>query len=113
MNLPTIVNDLENLQAQLDLYEISFNQLKKDLPAYLSKHTETSKSCKNIVKSLRSVASSESNASLQNSLFTIAQSYDAIDNEMTKFTQSNTDLTILIDDMKRLVFAPYRVSSNS
>ena len=70
-NIPSYPpNDLDNLQAQLDLYENSFNQLKKDLPIYLSKHSESSKTCKALVKSLRSVASSETNASLQNSLFT-------------------------------------------
>ena len=110
VTLPPPVNELDNLQAQLDLYENSFNQLKKDLPIYLAKQTETSKSFKNLIKSLRSVASAETNKTLQNSLFTMATSYDNIDTEVSKFSDSNEDLLVLIDDMKRLVFSPYRVS---
>lgn len=104
------INDLDNLQAQLELYESSFNQLKKELPIYLSKHADTSKTCKNLIKSIKLSASSETNTILQSSLFTLSKCYDNIDNEMSKFSKSDAELMVLIEDNKKLVFSPYRVS---
>ena len=94
---------------RVDFYESCVNQLKKEIPKYLSKHSELEKSHRSFSKVLNGVASSEPNQKLQDLIFLFAQKQDSLEKEKRKFTSTVVNSNNYLDESQKLIIAPIRV----
>lgn len=99
---------IASISAKVEFYESCLDQLKRELPRYLLKQQEIDKSSKSLSKLLRSVASSEINKPLQNSLFLYANKCDALEIERQIFSRCESQSNALLDEGKTLLINPLK-----
>ena len=100
--------DITQTIAKVEFYESCLDQLKRELPKYFLKHQELDKPTKSLSKLLKSVASSESNQHLQNSLFLYASKCDTLEIERQVFLRCESQSNYLLDEGKTLLVNPLK-----
>ena len=100
--------DITQIIAKVEFYESCLDQLKKELPKYFLKHQELDKPTKSLIKLFKSVASSESNRQLQNSLFLYANKFENLEIERQVFLRCETQSNYLLDEGKTLLVNPLK-----
>lgn len=94
---------------RLEFYDSCVDQLRKELPRYLSKQLEMDKSHKSIAKVLRNVASNETNQKLQNLIFLYSQKHELFDKERACFGACEKATLEVFNNAKNLQIAPLKV----
>jgi hypothetical protein len=93
----------------LDFYESCIDQLKREVPKYLSKQVEMDKSHKAMAKVLRGVASSEPNKKLQNLIFLYSQKQELFEAERSTYNSCEKKAHEIIEDSRKLMILPLKV----
>jgi len=101
--------DLAQLVARASFYEACVDELKRELPRYLTTQADLSKPSKHLAKIFRKVASSEPNRHLQNTMFLYAQKHDALEQERKIYARCEEQSSALLNEAKSLLVTPMKV----
>jgi hypothetical protein len=85
------------------------DQLKRDIPKYLTKQHELDKSHKHFAKTLRGVASSEPNQKLRDLMFLYSQKHELFEKEREVFDKCDKSTHELVEEARRMLITPVKV----
>jgi len=97
----------ENLSSRADFFESSVEQLKKDLPKYLSSHADLKRPMRTLSSTLKNVAATESHPHLKEVLFAFAEKQQML-SELDLFEQCSEEALMALDEAKSGVLQPIR-----
>lgn len=97
------------LIVRVEFYESCVDQLKRDIPKYLSKHRELDKSHKQFAKTLRSVASSEPNQKLRDLMFLYSQKHELFEKEREALEACAKSTHEMLEEATKLIIVPAKV----
>jgi len=88
-------SSLKDLVSRLDFFDLTCEQLQKEIPKYIKRNTDMSKSIKSFSLAIKSVASSEFNPNLKDFLFLYANKQDNIEKQLEIYNICEEVLTFL------------------
>lgn len=94
----------------MEFFESCVDQLKRELPRYLSKQHDLEKSHRLLAKTLRGVASSEPNQKLRDLIFNFAQKHEELEKERDIFGKCSALTHEHVDGAVNLIIAPVKVT---
>lgn len=104
----SLEEDLDKLISRVDFYESCVDQLKKEIPKYLTKLNDGSTMHKSMAKVFRGVASTEPNQDLQNILFLYGQKQELLEKERDVFGKCQLKSIELIEESESMLVSPLR-----
>ena len=98
-----------SLLANVECFESSVEQLRRDLPKYFEKHALVGKQSLDIAKVLRNVATLEANQNIQSTVFLCAQKYELLERERRVYVKCQETAVNLLENAKAKMIAPAKV----
>lgn len=100
--------EVNTLIARANFYESCVEQLRKEVPKYLSKQSRLSSTTQTLSKVLRNVASNEPETKLQNCLFLYASKHEALERERKVFEKCEGKVMHLLNESRDYTIKPLK-----
>jgi hypothetical protein len=100
--------EVNTLIARVNFYESCVDQLKKELPKYLSKQGRLTNTTQSLKKALRNVASNEPETKLQNCLFLYAAKHEVLEKERVIFEKCEGRVMSILNESKDFSIKPLK-----
>jgi hypothetical protein len=103
--------EIHELNAKLECYETCIDQLRKEIPKYLTKYSDVNKDSIKLIKVLRNVASLEPDNNFQSALFLCAMKYEQLQTDRKILDRCHEYTNTLFDDAKDKMITPLKASA--
>ena len=101
-------DDVKEASIRTERYDSFIDQLRKDLPKYLTSNGDILKTSKPLSKGFRVAASTETDTQLKSTFLACANRLEALDDVRTLFISTEKTATSVLSDSKQLIIQPMK-----